>query len=176
MRVEATSLWVTYCRCARKHARDSRHHRISSYICHVLQKKVYDVLDEPWTPTLAGISKPDNIVAKSGLATVLDITYVADNASLNHSHDMKVEYYKTPQFIRWVEQQTGCPKVTVEGAACNWRGAISQKSADSIRELGIKDSFLEILSARVVEEGFRIYSFFRDCTSRKSGAVSKRSR
>ena len=48
--------------------------------------------------------------------------------------------------------------MTVEGAAWNWRGAISQKSADSLRELGIKDSVLEILSVRVVEKGFRMVS------------------
>ena len=71
-----------------KYARDSCHNHIASYICHVLQKKGYDVLVEPSIPTLAGIRKPDIIAAKGGQAMVIDVTIVADNASLNHAHDI----------------------------------------------------------------------------------------
>ena len=49
------------------------------------------MLEEPSIPTLAGIRKLDIIVAKGGQATVIDITIVTDNASLDHAHDMKVE-------------------------------------------------------------------------------------
>ena len=46
--------------------------------------KGYAVLVQLLLPTLEGIRKPAIIVAKNGQATVIDVTIVADNASLNH--------------------------------------------------------------------------------------------
>ena len=52
----------------------------------------YDVLEEPSIPTDAGIRKPDIVAFRNGIAYVVDVTIVADNAVLDHAHLEKVKY------------------------------------------------------------------------------------
>ena len=46
----------------------------------------YDVLEEPSIPTEAGIRKPDVVAFRDGVAYVVSVTIVADNAVLDHAH------------------------------------------------------------------------------------------
>ena len=47
---------------------------------------------------------------------------------------------------------------------------MSLKSYTARKDLGLSDAIIGIASVRVVEEGYGMYSFFRSCTAKSTGA------
>ena len=80
---------------------------------------VYDILEEPLIPTEAGIRKPDIVAFCDGVAYVVDMTIVADNAVLNHDHLEKIKYYNQESIRKWICDRGNCNETVFLGAALN---------------------------------------------------------
>ena len=148
--------------CPRTHAsRTARHDKIVDLVEQALTRKGYSISREPAIPTLAGIRKPDLVVARASAVIVLDVTVVADNADLALSHGRKCEYYDTPAVREWVRDRYGSGEVTFLVVALNWRGSMAIPSAHGLRSLGVSGALLGLISFVTLERGSWIENHFR---------------
>lgn len=158
-------------------ARTDRHNRVCDLLMRQLQREGFLVTQEPSIPTPAGLRRPDLIVYKPGLiATVMDVTVVSDNANLDESHEKKVMYYDRQAIRAHVAQMAGiaASDVLITAVAFNWRGAVSRLSWLSLIMLGLTRGALRTLSLRVLENGYRVYSEWKNCTWRETDTVIQR--
>ncbi len=58
----------------------------------------------------------------------MDVTIVADNASLNEAAERKETYYDRKQIIALVKNLTSCENVSCHGIVFNLRGAMTPSS------------------------------------------------
>jgi len=155
--------------CERTHdARIKRHDAVVDRIASVCEKKGLNVLKERPIPTPGGIRKPDLIVYDGTRAVVIDATIVADSAILSEAHRLKVEYYDNNAIRAGVASLTGVAASNIEfsSATFNWRGAMAKASSECLRSLRIGAYEQEILSIKVVEGSYLVYSTFQRSTWR----------
>jgi hypothetical protein len=155
--------------CDRTHdARVKRHDAIVDRIATVCERNKYTVLKERALSTPDGSRRPDLIIHDGSRALVIDVTIVADNAILSHAHALKKEYYDNDGIRRAVSAITSIPinNIDVSSATFNWRGAISKESSEALKSVRVGIHEQEILSVKVVEGGYTVYSIFNRSTWR----------
>ena len=153
------------CRTARP--RDGRHDSVVQFLAKKLLGPC-EVLVEPTIPTPSGIKRPDLVVFVPGQwAKVIDVSIVSDDIHPDIAHQRKADYYsREPAVVAWVAFRTDCLVSSIDfaGAIWNWRGALSPASATVLADIGIRKSDLNILTIRVLEQGFKCWRTFKDCT------------
>ena len=164
-----------------KSVRTKRHDIVAGMISSKLRKLGYEVREEPRIPSGTSYLKPD-IVAfrrRDMKVAVIDPTIVTCVGDLEELAVAKRNRYVKPEVFSWLVHEYGpCGErdsVMVEGIAINFRGAISKLGSDALQTLGVKPSFLELLSFRVLKLGGFIYSSLRhrsdwNCGSARDGA------
>ena len=167
-----------------KKTRTERHNIVCKMLTNKLRKLGYDVREEPRIPSGGTYLKPDIVAyrkADRSLA-VLDPTIVSCSSDLNSLAVAKQDKYVRPEVFSWLVHEYGPAgereKAMVEGVAINFRGAISGRSSDALRALGVRPSFLELLSFRVLKLGGFIYNSLRhrsdwNCGSARDGASTR---
>ncbi len=147
--------------------RIKRHDNLCNYLSGKLQKKGFKVIQEPCIATDVGIRKPDLVISRDGEATIVDMTVVADNASLNDAHMRKCRYYNDPKIIEWVKTHTGCSSVAFGAVSMNWRGAMAPRSYSMLKDtFGLSLNVVRLMSVKTVIGGFYIYCCFKRSTFR----------
>ena len=93
---------------------------------------------------------PDGVLFKDGTCWVVDESVVADNADLDDAHDSKCAKYNTPAVRDWCQSHLPSQEgswVPLFGALIfNWRGAMSPRSANMCKRMGLSESDTKILS------------------------------
>lgn len=149
--------------------RIDRHNRAVDYLAEVWRKQGYEVIIEPAIQSYEGRRVPDMVVFRPNQkAMVTDVTVVADNANLDEKHQEKVSYYDNPKIRQFVSSLTGVPaaEVRFSAVAYNWRGALSRSSAKDLRSWGVTRAHMEVLSVRILELGYGMYSSWKVSTWR----------
>lgn len=118
-------------------------------------------------PTSAGIRRPDLVVAKGERALIVDTTVCADAnaAAPNDVYDRKVHCYYKPEICDWVRREAGIQRVDVAALVFNWRGDITGKSHDLLRELRLL-SEIRMMEVMLMEGSARIIKFFKQAAGR----------
>ena len=88
-----------------------RHDRISAFVVNKAKNKGFQIWQELIIKTQMGMRKPDFILAKEGVALVLDTIICSDNAQLCDVNRHKVNYYNRPELQDWVMKETECDQV-----------------------------------------------------------------
>jgi hypothetical protein len=158
--------------CPRTHnIRVKRHNRLMDLITGQLQKIGYRTWSEPIIEGRRGVRwKPDLVASKPGQnPVVLDATVVSDNADPDSEHLAKCKKYDIRDIRRWVATTVGCSASDVyfTAVAFSWRGILSKRSAQSLLSLGIGRGLLEVMSVRVLEDGYRIWDVYKSSTFRQ---------
>jgi hypothetical protein len=124
-----------------------RHDKVCEQVSKRLTKKGFTVVQEPRISTWMGIRVPDIVAHRNGLAYVIDVTIVSDDAKLSNEYDHKVRYYDCVEIRQWVSQSM---EVEMDGISCvavafNWRGALARKSAKVLKEMQFSHKEMELL-------------------------------
>lgn len=158
-------------KCARTHGlRVSRHDGLVGSVARQLRRNGWEVLIEPRIPVGNTIAKPDIVAQRrrDGLVVVLDPTIVSDKRDLELAAQDKVEIYCRNEVFSWLEDRFGSfgsrSNVVMNGLAMDWRGAWAVSSLRTLKELGIKPSFCEVLSFRALKFAYSMYASLRDRT------------
>ena len=147
--------------------RNRRHNIIADRLARCLEKKGFTVIKETKIPSSQGNYKPDLIAFTDQQAVVIDVTVSADNLrDPNSAHFEKVEKYSTVEEIStFVEVNSGC-RPFYSALAVNWRGVISPQSALDMKNLGLTNQELKLLSMITVEQTAIIHRHFHQSTYR----------
>jgi hypothetical protein len=150
--------------------RNSRHNRIRDYVAKKAQRKGWEVRTETPFPTPAGVRRPDLILYKTGMrACVIDVTVVADNASLSATVRDKITYYDTPAIRRAVGSIAAVPETLVQfgAVALNWRGAMARESDQLLTGFHFTTDDKELISVQTLEGAAQILAANRSGTWRQ---------
>lgn len=142
---------------------ESRHDAIVSFVSRLLEVQGYDVSVEPRIKSDRGLRKPD-IVAKLGVtAFVLDAQVVNDQISLDDAHRRKIDYYQDIE--RNVKEKFRVQNVICSSITLSWKGLWSQKSVESLTDLGVlKKKHIKIISTRAIIGGLASFHIFNKAT------------
>ena len=124
---------------------------------------------EPATPTPAGTRKPDLVVWResNAQAVVIDVTVVADNASLSRQHYNKVAHYDSPAVREHVSVLSGKAEVVFSSVTLSWRGVISAESAHLLDgDLGWSRNEVELIAVRYLICSSYAARNYREATGR----------
>ena len=91
---------------------------------------------------------------------MIDVQVVADAAAgdLHLAHSRKRDYYANNlEVCNWVREQTGYAPI-VSTITSSWRGILAAASVNTWAQLGLPKLSLNVLLARVIEGGGKIYS------------------
>ena len=145
-------------------ARITRHNRVQEEVVKALAKLGFTVVSEPHIKTPGyptTFMKPDIMAFGEDKPTIItDITIVSDkNPDLNVPHWDKVTKYKIPPIVEEAVRQTGHPP-WFSSVVLNWRGCFSPQSAADLRNFGLTERTLGLLSAITVEQSAVIHRIF----------------
>ena len=134
-----------------------------------LNRKGWASSREPAIPTPAGTRKPDLIVWRESCAkaAVIDVTVVADNASLSRQHRNKVAHYDTPAVREYASALSGKAEVVFSSVTLSWRGVIAAESAHLLAEdLGWSRDEFELIAVRCLTYSGYAARVYREATGR----------
>lgn len=147
--------------------RNKRHNKLASLLARILSRKGYTTIQENLFKTSSGNFKPDLVAWNDCQAVVIDVTVTTDNLpEPNKAHCEKVTKYETPEEISRTVQSTSGFRPWFSAFAVNWRGCVSPKTAADMRELGLTNRELNLLSAVTVENTALIHRHFYQSTFR----------
>ena len=153
--------------CPRTHGpRIARHDRILTEVEKVFTRLGYKTMIEPHFNTSQGLRKPDLLVWREGISSViLDVAVSADNLpDPDTRHWDKVRYYSQYDRISTgVESITGT-RPEFSSVTLNWRGLFSPRSAADLRSLGFTQRDIGLIAAITVEQGAVIHRVFNTST------------
>jgi len=141
--------------------RNRRHDRVKDLIAKVARKRGHSVLSEQTIRLPGTLRRPDLIVYDKGkTATVVDITIIADNASLSAGHLNKVVYYDLPGIRDHVASVAEVlpGNVGFSSVTLNWRGAMAIETDTLLSNLGFSLPEKQLVSLRVVEHAYVIWT------------------
>ena len=149
-------------------ARTARHDRLLSLTDKFLKDRGAVTLREPAIPTPAGIRRPDLILKTRGKLAVIDAQVVADNFDLESAHQRKVRYYDNEDIRKFTADHfDGRQEQVIFGSVTfDWRGAVAKSTATCLKDLGLTDRHLGLLSLRTLEGTLTIWRTFRRSTQR----------
>lgn len=129
-----------------------------------LQDRGYRVEREAPIPTSEGTRYPD-IVAWNPAHNIsynLDVQVVVDArcGDISHPHARKVSHYNKEEILQNVRERTGHRPI-VSSITCSWRGVLAPATVNTWTQLGLSKRDLNILVARVLEGGCRLWREFR---------------
>ena len=136
--------------------RIKRHDALMEKYLRNMENRGWSVVRSPVIPVRGGSPQiPDGVLFKDGTCWVVDASVVADNAALDDAHDSKCAKYNTPAVRDWCQSHWPSKEgswVPLFGVLIfNWRGAMSPRSANMCKQMGMNQSDTKILSVSVVE-------------------------
>jgi len=144
-------------------ARVHRHNAIVDLLAKTLRPNVESVDVEPAIPTPAGLRKPDLVICPKGTSVVhvLDVQIVScDATTLDDAHQRKVRYYTDPEIRRVLLERYHRTRMVVGSVTFNWRGCLSRRSWENVRDVGIKMSTIQVCATRILEATARMWTIF----------------
>ena len=136
--------------------RIKRHDALMEKYLRNMENRGWSVVRAPVIPVRGGSPQiPDGVLFKDGTCWVVDASVVADNAALDDAHDSKCAKYNTPAVRDWCQSHWPSKEgswVPLFGVLIfTWRGAMSPRSANMCKQMGMNQSDTKILSVSVVE-------------------------
>ena len=141
-----------------------RHNNILRMIANKLRKLKFDVILEPRIPHKLSFLKPDIVAIKDREVYVLDPSIVAASRDLNLAEEDKTRKYNNPSVAAWTKKKFGTVNTHIAGVIMDWRGAWSPRSHHLLKEMGISDGLLDLMSFRVLKLNRWIYQCICDRT------------
>ena len=146
--------------------RITRHNAIMDLTIDRCRKAGYQVLKEPHIPTSRGTRIPDITCWRGEEAYVIDVQVCGDaNAiQLAEAHLMKVDKYKVPEVLVFVQDRAGmADPPTVSSVTTNWRGIIAPETELLLRRMKITD-LAELIVVRTLRGSASVYANYMGMT------------
>ena len=146
-----------------------RHDAVLDLTEATLNRKGWAFSREPAIPTPAGTRKPVFVVWRESCAkaTVIDVTVVADNASLSRQHLNKVAHYDCPAVREYASAISGKAEVVFSSVTLSWQGVISAESAHLLADdLGWSRDEIELIAVRCLTYSSYAARIYREATGR----------
>lgn len=158
--------------CPRTHApRVDRHDRLNSRFAKWFERKGAKVQQECRVVTASGLRIPDLVVHTVAASWVIDTSIITDAGveAMRRARVDKIAKYDRPEIRAMVERarrEHGFPvgAVLFDAVILSWRGALLGASATVLRRLGLTASQLELTSVIVLEETWKVYTWYRGST------------
>lgn len=78
------------------------------------------------------------------------MTDTSDVFDMASAYNQKVSYYYDEDVLRWAAKRWPGHRLSINAVVFNWRGAIYRHSAGFMKQLGIKDFDLKVMSVRIL--------------------------
>ena len=158
--------------CPREHdLRVKRHNAVCNVVAKSLKENGWSITSEPAIKTESGLRRLDLIAIRSESAWVIDVSIVADNATLDVEHQRKISYYNKPNIRNYVTNRSNVSEENVDftGLIWNWRGAMSPRSWFTAKDMGLTGGSLELAGVQALVCSVMIYDSFQRNTWRRAG-------
>lgn len=81
---------------------------------------------------------------------IVDVTIASDLFDMAIGYEQKIKYYYNEEILRWAAMQWPGHLITVDAVVMNWRGDVCSRSTRLLKDLGIKESEIKIMSVRIL--------------------------
>ena len=141
-----------------------RHNNISKMLTNKLRKLKFDIIHEPRIPHKSSFLKPDIVAIRNKDVYILDPSIVAASRDLTLAEEDKTRKYNTTSIAAWTKKKFGTVNTHIAGVIMDWRGAWSTRSYQLLKQVGISEGFMELLSFRTLKLSRWMYQCVRDRT------------
>jgi Reverse transcriptase (RNA-dependent DNA polymerase) len=150
--------------------RDRRHKVFQKHICVGLEKAGWRVTENPRVPLDDGtVWYPDVVASRGRDGLILDFQVVQGSGNVSRIAQEKIAKYSKDAIIDYVARKlikVEPRAVRVAAATMTWRGCWEKKSAEVLRDLGLRNSWLATAVTRVLFGSYMNFYSWNRCTTR----------
>jgi hypothetical protein len=153
-----------------REGRDRRHKVFQKHIVEGLTKAGWRVSENPRVPLNDGsVWYPDVVASRDREGLILDFQVVQGSGNISRIAQEKIDKYSKDAIIDYVARKlikVEPGAVRVAAATITWRGCWEKKSAEVLRDLGVRNSWLASAVTRVLFGSYMNFYSWNRCTTR----------